>query len=91
VLTGEEGARRIDPSGRSHGLLARIWRSIQFATMDALPDAGRYAAAAQEGRFVLAVRAEDEARRAKLVEILERHGGHFINYYGKLTTTELRP
>lgn len=89
VLTGEEGAARIDAAGSSHGLLARMWRALQFMTMDALPDAERYEGAALAGSWVVAVRAQTEERRDLVHQSLKAHGGYFINHYGKLTTTPL--
>jgi hypothetical protein len=89
VLTGEEGVKRIDAGGSSHGLLARMWRALQFATMDALPDAERYEGAARAGSWVVAVRAKSDERRQLVHQSLKSHGGYFINHYGKLTTTPL--
>jgi hypothetical protein len=89
VLTGDEGAARIDASGKKHGLLGRLWRAIQFTTMDAMPDAQRYEEAAAAGNFVFAVRASEEERRNLVHQILRKHEAHFINYYGKLTTMPL--
>jgi hypothetical protein len=89
VLTGEEGAARIDAHGTRHGLLTRFLRAIQFATMDALPDAEDYEQAALRGNFVLAIRVHGTEQRDLVHKTLREHGAHFINYYGKLASMPL--
>ena len=89
VLTGEEGAVRIDAQGTRHGLLARFLRAIQFATMDALPDAEEYERAALRGSYVIAIRSHSIERRDLAHRTLNEHGAHFINYYGKLASMPL--
>ncbi|HEY5495306.1 MAG TPA: hypothetical protein VIK16_01485, partial [Candidatus Limnocylindrales bacterium] len=42
VLVGEDAALRIDGRGKHHGLLARIYRLVQFTQMDQAPDFRRY-------------------------------------------------
>ena len=89
LLTGPDGAARLDGTGAVHGIRARILRIIQFVMMDQLPDFASYEAAAREGRAVVVVRVPDEARRRAAVRTLERAGGHFINYFGRLATEEI--
>lgn len=89
VLTGPDDARRFDGTGTGHGLRSRLLRLIQFAMMDQLPDFAWYEAAAGEGRAVVAVRVADADRRRAVVEVLERAGAHFMNYFGRLSTEEL--
>jgi len=89
LLTGPGDAGRLDGSGAVHGVRARILRVIQFVMMDQLPDFASYEAAAREGRAVVVVRVPDEARRRAAVGMLERAGGHFLNYFGRLATEEI--
>lgn len=89
LLTGPEGASRLDGTGAVHGIRARILRLVQFVMMDQLPDFASYEAAAREGRAVVVVRVPDEARRRVTVRTLERAGGHFMNYFGRLATEEI--
>ena len=89
VLTGESGAARIDSHGSTHGMLGRVVRALQFAMMDALPDSERYERAALDGKYVLAIRTRDDQTRDMVHQELLKHGGHFLNYYGKLTTQPL--
>jgi len=89
VLTGPDGASRLDGTGAVHGIGSRLLRLIQFVMMDQLPDFASYEAAAREGRAVVVVRVPDEARRRRVVRTLERAGGHFMNYFGRLATEEI--
>jgi hypothetical protein len=89
VLSGPDDARRFDGTGAGHGVRARILRLVQFAMMDQLPDFAWYEAAAREGRAVVVVRVSGAERRRVVVEVLERAGAHFMNYFGRLSTEEL--
>jgi hypothetical protein len=89
VLTGPDGASRFDGTGAGHGMRSRLLRVIQFVMMDQLPDFASYEAAAREGRAVVVVRAPEAARRRAVVRTLERAGGHFMNYFGRLATEEI--
>jgi hypothetical protein len=88
VFTGPDGALAFDSSGGQHGPLARILRTIQFTLMDQMPDFAYYEAAAREGRSVISVKPTGEAQLRRAVEIVRRHSGHFINYFGRFTTEE---
>lgn len=89
LLSGPDDARCLDGTGAGHGLRSRMLRAVQFAMMDQLPDFAWYEAAAREGRAVVAVRVPDAARRRAVVEVLERAGAHFMNYFGRLSTEEI--
>jgi FixJ family two-component response regulator len=82
VLCGPEGARTIDPSGEHHGLIARIIRLVQFTTMDG-DHAQRYADEAAAGHCVVLVHLADDNQIQAAREILNQHGGHFINWYAR--------
>jgi hypothetical protein len=82
VLYGEEGMRRLDPSGEKHGLLARLQRT--FLQLNEEPKHLRHHVEdVLAGRFVFMVLAEEPEKREKVGEILKSHGGHFINFYGR--------
>jgi hypothetical protein len=88
VLRGADGAARLDGLGAS-GPLSRMLRSVQFMTMDQMPDFLVYETAIREGRAVVAIRSRSDSRRREAVEILRAHGAHFINYYGRFSTEEI--
>jgi hypothetical protein len=89
ILRGPEGADRLDGMGHVRGGLARVRRWVDFTLMDQLPDFAHYEYALRDGRAVLMVRARDEGRKAAALAILRRHGGHFINYYGRFATEDI--
>jgi hypothetical protein len=91
VLVGEEAALRIDGRGTHHGLVARLYRLVQFTQMDQAPDFRRYELEARRGHPVIAVRERDRARRGTIRAILRRHGAHFTNFYGRFATETLDP
>jgi len=62
---------------------------VSFTLMDQLVDMAQYEQAVREGRAVLMVRPRDEAPKAAAIAAMRRHGGHFINYYGRFATEEI--
>lgn len=91
VLVGEEAALRIDGRGTHHGVLARLYRLLQFTQMDQAPDFRRYEREARRGHPVVAVKETDPARRKVIRMVLRGHGGHFTNFYGRFFTETLDP
>lgn len=81
VLYGEEGARRLDPTGKEHGVLARVQRTVLH-----MNDEDEYLRHHMEdilaGHFVIMVLAKEPEKREKVREILKSHGGHFIRFFG---------
>ena len=90
ILTGPEDARRLDGLGSQSGFLARMRRATQYLAMDQMPDFLMYEVALREGRAVVGVRPSD-ADRAATIEMLKRHGAHFINRFGAWSTEEVLP
>jgi hypothetical protein len=91
VFVGEDAALRIDGRGKHHGLVARVYRLIQFTQMDQAPDFRRYELEARRGHPVIAVRETDPLRRRLIRAVLRRHGAHFTNFYGRYATETLDP
>ncbi len=89
VLRGEEGADRVDGSGKVSGRLGRLRRAFDFTLMDQLVDFAAYERALRDGRAVVMVHVHGDAPKEAAHKILKRHGGHFINYYGRFATEEL--
>jgi hypothetical protein len=42
-----------------------------------------------ESQVVLMARVRGDERKSVAVRVLREHGGHFINYYGRLATEEI--
>jgi hypothetical protein len=91
VLVGEDAARRIDGRGTHHGIVARLYRLLQFTQMDQAPDFRRYELEARRGHPVLAVKATDPGRRKRARAILRAEGAHFTNFYGRFATETMDP
>ena len=89
ILRGDEGADRMDGTGEVSGWLGRLRRAFDFTLMDQLVDFAAYERALRDGRAVVTVHVRGDAPKAAAHEILKRHGGHFINYYGRFATEEL--
>jgi len=92
VLTGEEGAHRIDVKGDEHGPLAHMVRSIQELLSSY--EVQHFTRDEQEllaGHFGIGVIARDVDDREKVRQILKEHHGHFINYYSRWVMEHLEP
>ena len=89
ILRGAEGADRLDGTGAANGVVARIRRLVSFTLMDQLPDMAMYERAVRDAGAVVMVRVRGEQRKAVVTDVLRRHGGHFINYYGRFATEEV--
>lgn len=89
LLRGDEGADRIDGTGQVSGWMGRLRRAFDFTLMDQLVDFAAYERALRDGRAVVMVHVHGDAPKAKARESLKRHGGHFINFYGRFATEEL--
>ena len=90
ILTGPDGAKRLDGLGSQSGFVARMHRVTQYLAMDQMPDFLVYEVALREGRAVVGVRPKD-TERASALEVLKRHGAHFINRFGAWSTEEVLP
>jgi len=91
VLVGEAAALRIDGRGTHHGIVARLYRLVQFTQMDQAPDFRRYELEVRRGHPVIAVKEADPARRKVIRAVLRAHGAHFTNFYGRFFTETLDP
>jgi len=76
--------------GPRQGPLSRLVRMIQFTTMDQMPDFSAYEAALSDGRIVVGVRTHaDQLPVAR--DVLLASGLHFLNFFGRWSTTEVSP
>jgi len=89
VLAGADGRDRLGRLGSRPNRLSRIVRMFQFVAMDQLPDFLVYERALEDGRAVVVVRVRDRPAMERARWCLERHGAHFQNHFGRLTTEEL--
>lgn len=81
VLGGHEGAEKLDPSGKSHGVRGRLLRLMErFGEETRLLE--EHAAHLERGGFGMVVPASDD-QVDKAWEILRRHGAHTAYHLGK--------
>lgn len=91
VISGDDVAAQIARLGTSSGFLARARRTMQFLTMDQLPDLHVYEVAVEDGHPVVGVSIADADARRDAIAVLRRHGAHFINRFGAWATEEIAP
>jgi hypothetical protein len=91
LACGVEQANRLrDSSGRT-GLVGRVLQVVdQFgAGGDELDTKRRYEQALREGHLNVRVLAPTDERKRRAVEVLRKHGGRYINFFGRLTIETL--
>ncbi len=89
MLVGDEGRDRLGRLGQHPNAFSRLVRALQFTLMDQTPDFLVYEHALLDGRAVIAVHVADRDRMLEAAAVLERHGAHFLNYFGRLSTEEV--
>jgi hypothetical protein len=91
VATGAANADALDATtGRSGlaGMLIRLAEKIGV-TDEEMETKDRYERAMRENRFVVAIAAATEERKARASEILRDNGAHTVSYFGKRTIEHL--
>jgi hypothetical protein len=89
--SGRELADRIRATTGRSGLLGRILDILDRfgAGGDEMDDRHEYEQALRDGGVTVLVLAPTEERKLRAAEILRLHGGHFINFFGKLKIEQL--
>jgi hypothetical protein len=89
--SGRELAARIRATTGRSGLVGRILEVLDRfgAGGDEVDNRHEYEQALTEGAVTLLVLAPTEERKQRAAEILRLHGGHFINFFGKLQIEQL--
>jgi hypothetical protein len=77
---GPAGAAAIDPTGRNHGRMARLWRTLEKATPER-ELLERYASEVEAGHVCIGVQIASREGVRVLADILRRRGGHLISYF----------
>ena len=87
---GPAAADELDSTGSEHGFGAKLLRSVQhlFTNLDHLSE---YEEAARDGKAVLAVHIEEGRPRDEALEVFQRHGARFVNFYGNAVVETLVP
>ena len=80
LLTGREGARALDRTGRRHGWGARLLRLLQRGAYEG-EALEAHEHALEDGRNVIFVPARGNADSYRVAEILRAAGGHYILHF----------
>ena len=80
VFCGEEGSKRLDLKGKSHGIRGRVLRSLQFAMSSDFKYLQELDDALHRGHAVIAVRVQDRRVGDEVARLLRMHAGHSIAY-----------
>lgn len=80
VLSGPEGAEKLDVTGRHHGLRGRIYRLVEHVLGDEHHWLHEHTEHIARGGYGVAVSAREENRH-DASEILARHGAHDAAYF----------
>jgi hypothetical protein len=88
VLCGDEAVRRLDPTGRHHGLRGRLVRAVQtiFAAEPVLQEDAAYL---EHGGVIVTAPARDPQERKTATDTLRNNGGSDMRYYGDATWEEV--
>ena len=91
IFEGNDVTEAVDPKGENAGRFAKLIKMIGDHLSEEPNYLSQYQEEAKNGSTVLAVlvKDRDEAERAK--DVLEKHSGRNIRYFGKLAVADLTP
>jgi hypothetical protein len=91
LISGPELADRIGATSGRSGLVGRILQVVDRfgAGGDEVDARHEYEQALRDGRVNVLVLTPTEERKQRAAEILRQHGGHFINFFGRLEIEQL--
>lgn len=83
LFVGEEGARALDLSGREHGRVIRLLRSLEAAMGEERDTYQRLDAALRQGATLLCVKVHNRKgdEKARVLKALRKLHGHEIHYW----------
>jgi diadenosine tetraphosphate (Ap4A) HIT family hydrolase len=84
IFAGDEGARRLDLSGREHGSVIRLLRTLEAAVGDESEPNHRIDEALRRGATLLCVKVHNRKsnEKARALRVLKALHGHEIHYWG---------
>jgi hypothetical protein len=91
LTCGPEMADRIAASSGRSGLVGRVLQVVDRfgAGGEEMEARHQYEQALRDGHVNVLVLAPTEERKRRAADILRQHGGHFINFFGRLTIEQL--
>ena len=83
VFVGEEGARALDLTGRAHGRVIRLLRTLEASVGDESGTNQRIDKALRQGATLLCVRVHKKSdEKARALRVMKALHGHEIHYWG---------
>lgn len=84
LFVGEEGARRLDLSGRDHGTVIRLLRTIEAAMGEERETYHRLEAALRRGATLVCVKVHNRKsdEKTRVLQVLRKAHGDEIHYWG---------
>ncbi|MEX2238342.1 MAG: hypothetical protein WEB00_12515 [Dehalococcoidia bacterium] len=89
IVHPDELGQHVRGAERRRGFLKQFLAAWDTISADDAGAMRRYRLAASQGQESITVRAPSREKSRRAAEVLKRHGGHDIWYYGSLTTEEL--
>jgi hypothetical protein len=88
VLSGPDGARRLDRAGTRHGLRARLLRAFQRGAYE-VTSLRIHEQALQAGQHVVYVPVHDQQQTTRVADALRDAGGRYLLHFGTWTIAQL--
>ncbi len=89
LLSGPGDAAKFDAASGQQGPFAQLLSGAAGLGDEEENHVGRYRQALLDGGATVSVKAKERSVRDQVQQILTAHGGHFINFYGRLTVEGL--
>jgi hypothetical protein len=92
ILGGAEDAERLDQTTGRRGvvdLTIRLFQSVGLENAE-IEMKEHYEKALRDGRTVMVILAPTDERKDRAAQILQECGGHFINFYGRLSVQRIK-
>jgi hypothetical protein len=88
VLSGPQGAKLLDSSGKKHGLHGRLLRFLQQGAYEG-DVLHRHEAALNRGASVVYVPVRGDRQQSQVADVLRASGGSGLDYFGRWSITDL--
>lgn len=88
ILAGEAGLRRLAETGGGHGLVG-LMRHFTKSTGGELDHIRQAEQELRAGHVLVDVEVSGDAEKERARDVLVRHGGHFVAYFGHWTIETL--
>jgi hypothetical protein len=85
VFTGEEGMKRVDPSGEAHGTAGKLFRLVESWVSDTSDFHAEAAAHLAAGGYIVAAHVgNDDALKTRIMHVFTEQGATDVKYWHSL-------